>query len=332
MAIDPNLVVSIVAPIYNMASALESFLQEVTQALAPRYAFFEIILVDDGSTDNTPKIVTELLSRFERVRYLRLSRRFGSEIAISAGMDSAIGDFTVILSPETDPCERIPELITQARQFGGILVGVIPGKKHRSLPGQWAAGIFHYYIERFLGIHFQKDSTDFRILSRQAVNAITQIKDRRRYLRLYTATIGYDVEYFEYQPVHRTERETRLGFMEELNQAIDMVIASSPHPLRFVSRLGMLASILNGFYVGYVTLIYLFKNNVAAGWTTTSLETSVMFFFLFLILAVLCEYVGRLLEEVQHHPLYFIAQEKNSSVLLEHQIQKNIVNVSTEQL
>ena len=83
-------------------------------------------------------------------------------------------------------------------------------------------------------------------------------------------------------------------------------------------------------YLAYIAFVYCLKTHVAEGWTTTSLEISIMFFFLFLILSVLCEYVGRLLEEVQDRPLYFIAQEKNSSVLLEHQIKKNIVHVSTE--
>jgi len=330
MALDPNLVISVVAPVHNLAGSLESFLEDATRALESHYAFFEIILVDDGSTDATPSVAATLLNRFERVRYLRLSRHFGTEVAISAGLDSAIGDFTVILSPETDPCERIPELITQARRSGGILCGIAPGLKKRNPFTQHAASLFLSYCHQKLGIELKPDSTDFRILSRQVVNAITQIKDRRRYLRLFTVTVGYDIQYFEYLPICRTGKTQRASFMDEVNQAIDIVVTSSPHPLRLVSRIGMIASILNALYIGYIALVYFLKPHVAEGWTTSSMEISVMFFFLFLILAVLCEYVGRLLEEVQDRPLYFIAQEKNSSVLLEHQVKKNIVHVSTE--
>ena len=330
MAIDPNLVISVIAPIHNIADILEVFLEDVTRALEPNYAFFEIILVDDGSTDSTVSVIPLLLDRFERVRYLRLSRRFGSEVAISAGLDSAIGDFTVILSAESDPCERIPELITTARHSGSILSGVAPGQKTRNPFTKFAASIFRSYCQNTLGIELKPDSTNFRVLSRQVVNAITQIKDRRRYLRLFTAAVGYDIQYFDYQPCHHTGKATRASFMDEVNLAIDIVVTSSPHPLRFVSRVGILASILNGMYLAYIAFVYCLKPHVAEGWTTTSLEISIMFFFLFLILSVLCEYVGRLLEEVQDRPLYFIAQEKNSSVLLEHQIKKNIVHVSTE--
>ena len=330
MALDPNLVISVIAPLYNSAAILEPFLEEATRALEPHYAFFEIILVDDCSTDDTPAAVQKLLSRFQRVRFLRLSRRSGSEVAISAGLDSAIGDFTVIVRPESDPCAMIPELISNARRSGCILTGVAPGQKHRSPLARCIASGFRSYCKRQLGIELKQNSTDFRVLSRQVVNAITQIKDRRRYLRLFTATVGYEIQYFDYQPISRGRKGERENFMDEVNRAIDIVVTSSPQPLRLVSRLGMFASALNVLYMTYVTAIYFFKKDVAPGWTTTSLENSAMFFFLFLILAVLCEYVGRLLEEVQNRPLYFIAQEKNSSVLLEHQVKKNIVHVSTE--
>lgn len=330
MALDPNLVISVVAPVYNMAGIIEPFLEDVFRALEPNYTFFEIILVDDSSSDDTPAVVGKLLTRFQRVRYLRLSRRFGTEVAISAGLESAIGDFMVILSPESDPCGMIPDLINTARRSGGILTGVASGHRRRGpLAGAAAAG-FRFYCRRYLGINLKKDSTGFRVLSRQVVNAITQIKDRRRYLRLFTNTVGYDLQYFDFQPINRTGRRERTHFFEEVNQAIDIIVTSSPHPLRLASRLGLLASVLNAFYMAYISAVYFLKPHVAEGWTTTSMEISIMCFFLFVILAILCEYVGRLLEEVQGRPLYFIGQEKNSSVLLEHQVKKNVVNVSTE--
>ena len=332
MATDPNLVISVVAPLCNSAAILKPFIEEVTQALEPHYAFFEIILVDDCSSDGTPAVVQALLSQFQRVRFLRLSRRSGSEVAISAGLDSAIGDYTVIMRPESDPCDMIPDLISTARRTGCILTGVAPGLRQRNPLVRGVASAFRSYCKNHLGIELRQDSTDFRVLSRQVVNAITQIKDRRRYLRLFTVTVGYEIQYFDYQPTTRSDKKDRATFMDEVNQAIDIVVTSSPNPLRLVSRLGMFASALNGLYMAYIAAIYLFKKDVAAGWTTTSLENSVMFFFLFLILAVLCEYVGRLLEEAQDRPLYFIAQEKNSSVLLEHQVKKNIVHVSTEHI
>jgi dolichol-phosphate mannosyltransferase len=315
-----------------MGGILEPFLDDVLRALEPNYKFYEIILVDDGSTDSTPAVVEQLLKRYQRVRYLRLSRRFGSEVAISAGLDSSIGDFTVVVSPESDPCEMIPELILAVRRSGGILTGVTKTRKKRSGPAQLAASAFHYYSRRHLGIDLKENSTDFRVMSRQAVNAITQIKDRRRHLRLFTNTIGYDLQYFDYTPINRTGRTERTHFLDEVSQAIDLIVTTSPHPLRFASRLGLIASVLNALYIAYIVGVYIFKPHVAEGWITTSMAISVMFLFLFVLLAILCEYVGRLLEEVQGRPLYFIGQEKNSSVLLEHQVKGNVVNVSTERV
>jgi len=332
MALDPNLVVSVIAPMHNMAGAIEPFLKDVFAALEPNYTFFEIILVDDGSTDSTPSVVEEALKRYQRVRYLRLSRRFGTEVAIAAGLDSAIGDFTVVASPESDPCGMIPDLIASVRRSGGILTGVATGRSPRGPLRQLGASLFRSSCRRSLGIDLKENSTHFRVLSRQAVNAITQIKDRRRHLRLFTNTVGYDLQFFEYTPIQRTGKAERPGFFEEVNQAIDIVVTSSPHPLRFASRLGLGASVLSALYMGYIFAVYLFKTNVAPGWTTTSSIISAMFFCLFLLLSILCEYVGRLLEEVQERPLYFIGQEKNSSVLLEHQVKANVVNVSSDGL
>ena len=107
---------------------------------------------------------------------------------------------------------------------------------------------------------------------------------------------------------------------------MEIAIANSRHPLRVVSRLGLALSVINLLYAFYVLLIFLFKRDVAAGWTTMSMQMTGMFFFLFLILAVLCEYVGRILEETQDRPLYFVSAERTSTVLLENSIEKNILN------
>ncbi|MDX2079424.1 MAG: glycosyltransferase [Terrimicrobiaceae bacterium] len=323
---DRSLVVSLVVPIFNDADVLGSFLKRASDVLASSYAFYEIILVDDGSTDGTAKLVGSLLEAIPRIRYLGLTRRFGREIAISAGLETSIGDFVVVAVAGVDPIERLPELVRRCRNGSGVLCGLSTIPLPESPFSKRLSTLFHAYCRKALGFDYRENATDFRVLSRQAVNAITRIRDRHRYLKVFTVTMGFEVDFFDYEPSTRAGRAT---FSERLNHAIEIAIANSRHPLRFVSRLGLLLSGLNVVYAGYVVVIYLFKRDVAEGWTTLSLQMTGMFFFLFLILAVLCEYIGRILEETQDRPLYFVATEKNSSVLLENSIEKNILNDTT---
>ena len=323
---DTSLVISVVAPIYNDGLIIESFLTELIAVLEAHYSFYEILLVDDGSSDDTTQVVSNLLQKVDRVRYLRLSRTFGREVAIAAGLETTIGDFVVVLMPRTDPVGLIPELVETCRRGSGVVCGVSSSPLHRGWVLVKASKLFHAYCRRFLGFDYKENSTDYRVLSRQAVNAITRIKDRHRYLRVFTATLGYNQAFFSYEQQLRANGEPRERLRDLLNNAIEIAIANSRHPLRIVSRLGLLLSLLNFLYLFYVVGVYLLKRQVAEGWTTASLQHTTMFFFIFLILAVLCEYVGRILEETQSRPLYFIAKEETSSVLLEQSIPKNIIN------
>jgi dolichol-phosphate mannosyltransferase len=321
---DKSLVVSIVAPLHNAAEFVGPFLERLTGVLSANYTFYEIILVDDSSEDATAAAVGDLLKKHDRVRFLLLSRAYGREIAVAAGLESASGEFVVTLDAWTDPVERIPQLVDKCRKGSGILCGISSNPRAPGLLTRIATGAFHGYCRKFLAFDYKEDSTDFRVLSRQAVNAVTRIRDRHRYLRVFAATLGYNQEFFTYeqnQPLSSGE-----SLMERIDHALEIAIANSRHPLRVVSRIGLGLSALNLLYAFYVLLIFLFKRDVAAGWTTMSMQMTGMFFFLFLILAVLCEYVGRILEETQDRPLYFVSAERTSSVLLENSIEKNILN------
>jgi hypothetical protein len=166
------------------------------------------------------------------------------------------------------------------------------------------------------------------VFSRQAVNALTQIRDRYWQLRLLSASVGFRRFTFTYEPLHRSSRPPRPSLMDQFSEAVDIVIANSMHPLRFVSRLGLLAGFLNLLYLGYVVIIYLAKRDVAPGWTTLSFQHGVMFFLIFVILAVVCEYIGRILEGSRRRPLYFVYDEKSSSVQISDAMRRNVVRES----
>ena len=330
-AIDPHTVVSVVVPLENNAAILEPFLRDLNRVMEESFRFFEIILADDGSSDDTRQLVERLLKEIQRVRYLRLSRRFGREIAMSAGIESAIGDYVVTLDPGGDPVEVIPEMVASCRKSGGIVHGVADNPRQRSPLRECVGSLFRGYCRRHLGVELKRGAEDLRVMGRQAVNALLQVREQSRYLRVLTLSLGYHHEYFPYQRSERGKGERAGSWTEEVTTAIDLLAANTRHPLRVVTLAGLVGAFLNVLYAGYVLVIYLIKPDVAAGWTTMSLQQSGMFFFVCLILAVLSEYVGTVLGEVRSRPLYFIAHEANSSVLLEDTVQSSIVKVSEEE-
>ena len=323
--------VSVVAPLYNDADIVEAYIEDVIGELKRGYANYELVLVDDSSSDETVERVSALLQKHECIRLIRLSRRFGQETAISAGLDSVIGDFIVVMLPESDPPKLIPQIVERCRKDVGVVFGIREHRRDEPFHLRLGARFFYWYMNRVLKMDLPKNSTDFRVFSRQALNALIRIKDRFRYLRTFSSYVGYGSESFTYQPIRRREKPRTKGFREAVAMGVNMIIANSTHPLRMVSLLGLVLAFLSVVHIGYVVLVRLLDENVVPGWATRSLHSSAMFLFLFLILSVLCEYVGRLLGEVKDRPQYYVLEERNSSVLIADEERKNVVTESVEE-
>ena len=322
--------VSVVAALHNDADIVSGFIDDTLDVLKREYENYELVLVDDGSTDETVAIVSEALASHECIRLIVLSRRFGRESALSAGLDSVIGDYIVVIEPDRDPVSLVPEIVEKAREGIGVVFGVRKNRRGDSLLKRMASGVFYWYFRRVLKIGLTRNSTDYRVLSRQALNAMIRMKDSLRYLRTFSLYIGYGSESFEYEFEHRRARPRNKSLGESVRIGISMIVASSTHPLRSVSLLALVLSLGSVAIAAYVLLVRFLAQDVAPGWATQSLHRSVMFFFLFLILSVLCEYVGRLLAEVRDRPLYHVVEERNSSVMIADEDRKNVVTDSQE--
>lgn len=322
--------VSVVAPLYNEGAWVEPFVRETVALLQEQYAHYELVLVDDGSTDDTVARVETLLRQLPAMRLIRLSRRFGPDIAITSGLESAIGDFVVTLLPETDPPSLIPGLVDLCRQGKDVLFGIRSSTRGEPWSRRFAASLFYAVAEHLFRAPILRHASFYQVYSRQALNAVVRIKDKARYLRLLGTLIGYENRTFTYEPIQRSATVQGRSWSEAFALALGLLTAQSANPLRFVSAMGLLASIINVLYVAYILVIYFFKPHVAEGWTTLSLQTAGLFLWVFLILTVLSEYVGQILGELKDRPLYFALEEKNSSVLVTHPERRNIVSASPE--
>jgi polyisoprenyl-phosphate glycosyltransferase len=323
-----DLLVSVILPLHDDAAILHDVARETSEVLTAHFSHHEIILVAANSDVPTMAAAQGLLSEIENVRLIQLSRDFGREAALIAGLETSIGDYVVTLIPETDPPMAIPVMVAQCREAEGMVNGV----DERGMSGGpfrlFLKRIFHAYMERFLKARLVPATTDFHVLSRRMVNALTQLSEGSRQLRMLSTTVGYQRRSFPYTPLARSGRGSRKSFWAELNMGIELLTSHSNRPLRWLSWIGWGASLLNLLSIFYTITVYLCKSDVAPGWTTLSLLHGVMFFLLFSILATLCEYVGRIVEQTRGRPLYFIGDEKTSSVLHLDSGQRNIVNES----
>jgi polyisoprenyl-phosphate glycosyltransferase len=243
------------------------------------------------------------------VRFLRLSRHFGEETAIAAGLDVAIGDYVIVMLPNMDPPSLIPEFFERARADTDIVYGV---RLHRKSEPFWyraGARLFYWYINSVVKAGIPNDSTQFRCMSRQVVNAITQIRDPDQYLRLLTSYIGFRKEALPYSPINRTGEPTVRPKREAVNLARALVMDHTTHPLRTVIWIGVVIALFNAVVVA-----------VQGG----ELHDALAFLVLSVMLAFVGEYVGGLSRRMRDRPAYYVREEHTSSVLLREE-RRNVV-------
>jgi glycosyltransferase involved in cell wall biosynthesis len=299
-----------------------SFLRGLSESLGERYGNYEIVVVDNGYPLDKIADIRDALKTVPCVRVLRLSRTFSTDTALFAGLDAAIGDYVVVLMPDIDPIEAVSQLVELCRDGADIVQGVSTVPIGGNLLGRIGRRAFYDYNRRYLGVDIPDRATYLTGLSRRAVNSMTNSSRSHRYLRHMIRYVGYRIEDFPYEPRggKYTSRTLRSGSLE----AVEMVSSYSTHPLRVISVIGVFAGFVNLLYAIYVIVANLVLERVTPGWTTTSLQLSLMFFIICMILAVQAEYLGRILSESRREPSYFLMEELESETLIADAERRNV--------
>lgn len=316
--------VSVVAVLDSRLSDVAAFLVPLHGLVASAYTNYEIVLVDNGVTAAQSVVLRGILGELACVRVLRLSKRYSADTAVFAGLEAAIGDHVVVLTPEFDPIESVPRLVELTMAGNDIVQGIslVP------LGGSWldrlGRSAFYRYNRRFLGVDIPRTATYLTGLTRRAVNSMTNTDRSYRYLRHLMRHVGYQLVEYRYTPLRADSR--RRTPRDGLVQAIEMVSSYSTHPLRVVTVVGVVAGLFNLVYAVYVVGVNLVRHDVAAGWTTTSLQQSLMFFLISIILAVQSEYIGRILNETRREPVYVVMEEWSSESLIADAERRNVTS------
>lgn len=325
MSMDNNTLVSVLVVLQNDADILPALLDECQAVCAAHYGHYEILLVDSGSADNTVEVAREAMQCRKNVRLLVLAREYDEEIAWFAALENCIGDYAVLLEARLDPPDLIPRLVDACQGGVDTVVAEQPDPARGSLVYNLLAWLFYRLFSLLSGRQVRMEWSNCACLSRKAVNAVLQIKDRVRYLKYLTASLGGRMVTLPYErrPRGRKRRDGR-RLLRGLRRALDVMASSSDTLIRSASFLSFGFSLLSLGYLGYTLAVYFLKTNVAEGWSSLSAALATLFFALFFILGILCEYVAIISKETKSGPLYVIMDEISCPRLFHKADERNV--------
>ncbi|PPQ35383.1 glycosyltransferase family 2 protein [Rhodopila globiformis] len=310
-------VISVVVPACNEAAGLDAFHQRLAAALEGQENW-EVIYVDDGSTDATLTVMRALQAADDRVGVLSLSRNFGKETAITAGLDHAAGDAVVVIDADLqDPPELIPALVAEWRAGYDMVAARRRSRAGETWLKRWTAHAF-YRLARGMGdVRLPEDTGDFRLLSRRAVNAVGQLREHHRFMKGVFAWVGFPTTFVPYDRACRSTGVSKWTYWRLWNLALEGITSFTVMPLKCATYLGLGVAALAGVYALQVIVKTLVIGNPVAGYP--SLMTVVLFLggVQLMFLGVIGEYLGRVFNETKQRPLYLVQHYAPSAVRID---------------
>ena len=300
---------SIVIPIFNEEAVLPVLLRRIDALMDKLDGPAETIFVDDGSTDCS-SIVLEARARDDhRCRYIGLTRNFGHQIAISAGMDAARGDAVVVMDADLqDPPEVVLEMIAKWKEGYQIVCGRRLEREGESAFKRWTAGSFYRLLGRLSAIEIPGEVGDFRLVDRQALDAFRAMPERDRFVRGMFAWLGFRAAEVAFRRPARVAGETKYPLRKMMRLAVNGVIGFSDAPLRLAIWVGMSVSSLALLYGTYVIGLWLVGSHLVTGWSSTIVIVSFLCGINMLMTGIMGLYVGRIHAEVKGRPLYVVGR------------------------
>ncbi|MCC6764280.1 MAG: glycosyltransferase family 2 protein [Deltaproteobacteria bacterium] len=301
---------SVVVPIFNERAVLPELLQRLVAMLETATPDYEVVFVDDGSIDESPAILLDAADRNARLRVLRLSRNFGHQAAVTAGIEHARGRAVVVIDADLqDPPEVIPELVAKWREGWEVVSAVRTERPGESALRLFLIRTFYRVLQRIASVDMTPDVGDFRLLDRRVADALNRMPERNRYVRGLIRWLGFRHAEVRYKRAERFAGETKYPYTKLVRLALDGVTAFSNFPLQLVAWMGFAVFGLSLLLVAYGILGRLFGGATPAGWTSVFVAVAFLSGIQLVALGILGTYVSRIFEEVKGRPLYVIATD-----------------------
>lgn len=303
---------SVVAPVYDEQETIAAFYERVVAALGDLP--FELLLVDDGSTDSSPAIMRRIAADDPRVTVLTLSRNFGHQAALTAGLDHAAGDATVMLDADLqDPPELINEMLARWREGVDVVYAVRRERAGETRAKLATARWFYRVFARIAQIDLEQDAGDYRLLDRRALDGLCGMRERSRFLRGMTVWVGYTQAAVSYERAPRHGGETKYTLRRMIRLSFDAISSFTNLPLQAATVLGFVFSVI-AFLAIPVAIGFKIAGEFVPGVTTILLVVLLLGGIQLITVGIIGEYLGRVYDEVKQRPLYLISERSDDAL------------------
>lgn len=302
--------ITIVTPIYNEADIIHELYRRVREVMDAHGDSWELVMVDDGSTDGSTDTIRQLSSQDRRVRPVIFARNFGHQLAVTAGLDYSRGQAVVIIDADLqDPPEVILDLIAKWREGYEVVYAIRAEREGESWFKLFTASTFYRIIYKITDVKIPMDTGDFRLLDRKVVDVIKQMRERHRFLRGMSVWVGFKQTGVEYRRAARYAGETKYPFKKMFKFAWDAVTSFSYLPLQVATYLGFISAGLSILAIPVVAVMRFTGSQEAfAGQATTLIAVLFLGGVQLISLGILGEYIGRLYDEAKGRPLYIVRE------------------------
>jgi dolichol-phosphate mannosyltransferase len=299
--------ISVIIPACNEQGNVQPLFWQIDQVMQSLGLTYEVIFVDDGSTDNTAAAVAMLHEKFPQAKLIALSRNFGQQFALTAGMDHAGGQAVISMDADLQhPPELLAQLIQKWREGYEIVYTV----RATTADARWYKGVtsrwFYFLFARITDLHLPLNAADFRLLDRQVIEAFASIRERTRFLRGLTAWVGFRSTAIVYEAGGRHAGLSKYGFKNMLRLAVDGLVSFSKTPLYLAIYLGFAFSVLGFLYAAFVVYSFMAGWSRVPGWASTVFLICLIGGIQLIVVGILGIYLGEIFEEVKQRPLYLI--------------------------
>jgi polyisoprenyl-phosphate glycosyltransferase len=307
--------ISVIIPVYNEAKHIKESLSAITGFLKNCSCNYEIILVDDGSKDPTWNIIRDLTGKMPNLKAFRLSRNFGKEAALCAGIEAAAGDACIIMDADLQhPPELIPEMIRLWRDNGFDAVdGIKASRGKERIINKIGSSLFYSTLHRLSGYDLN-GASDFKLLDRKIINAWKQMGERNTFFRGMTAWTGFNRTTVPFVVANRTDGYSKWSVLRLFKLAVTAITSFSSLPLQIVTFIGILF-LLGSLTLGIQTLYMKFRNIAVSGFTTVILLLLIIGSALMISLGIIGTYVAKIFDEVKYRPRYIVTEMIDNKTL-----------------
>jgi polyisoprenyl-phosphate glycosyltransferase len=301
---------SVIVPVHNEEGnifPMHARLKEVLEGLGLQY---ELIFVNDGSRDASLLRLHELAATHPHVRYIQLSRNFGHQIAVTAGLDHCRGGAAVIIDADLqDPPELIAELWAKHQEGYQVVYARRRSRKGESFLKKWTAKAFYRLMRRLTNIEIPLDTGDYRIIDRKIIDVLKQMPEQNKFLRGQISWIGFKQTFVDYDRNQRNAGSTSYTYSKMIRLALDGITAFSEVPLRMITFLGFAVSGLSFLLIIYSLISYFFLENYVRGWASQMISILFIGGIQLIGIGIIGEYIARIGANVRQRPLYVIADD-----------------------